>query len=36
LQKSHDPSAVEHFQKAYELDPQNVTFRMDYEASRKN
>jgi tetratricopeptide (TPR) repeat protein len=32
LQASGDATgAAEHFQKAYELDPQNVTYRMDYE-----
>jgi tetratricopeptide (TPR) repeat protein len=27
--------ALAHFQRAYELDPQNTTFRMEYEAVRQ-
>jgi len=36
LLKAHDQvGAVEHFRQAYELDPENVTYRMDYESMRQ-
>lgn len=37
LLESGDPDgAREHFQQAYEREPQNLTFRMDYEASKRS
>ena len=37
LEKGHDlTGARKHFQRAYELEPLNVTYRTDYEASRQN
>lgn len=36
LSAIHDPQgALKHFQRAYELDPMNVTYRMDFEAARQ-
>ncbi len=36
LLKNHDSrGALEHFQEAYERDPQNMTYRMDYEATKR-
>jgi hypothetical protein len=37
LQENGDMAdAIEHFARTYEIEPQNVTYRTDYEASRKN
>jgi tetratricopeptide (TPR) repeat protein len=37
LQKNHDMAGAQlHFQKAYELEPLNTTYRADYEATRQH
>jgi len=36
LMKAHDPvGAAGHFRQAYELDPENMTYRMDFEDAKK-
>jgi tetratricopeptide (TPR) repeat protein len=36
LQKNHDlHGALEHFKEAYERDPQNMTYHMDYDATKR-
>jgi hypothetical protein len=36
LQKNHDlHGALEHFKEAYERDPQNMTYHMDYDAIKR-